>query len=194
MSIRIAEPSDLPQILEIYAPYVETTTFSFEYEVPTLEAFTQRFQTITAQFPWLVWEENGTVLGYAYASAPFSRAAYSWCAEPSIYLAPSARSKGIGRQLYAVLEEILRRQGYRTSYAIITSENRDSLAFHTALGYRLLAEFPRCGFKHGRWVGVTWMEKQLNFVEVPSNMPVKASCVVNNHRNLQEILAKITLS
>jgi len=194
MSIRIAKEADLPQILAIYGPYVANTTASFEYDVPTLESFTERFRGITAQFPWLVWEEDGVILGYAYASAPFSRAAYRWCAEPSIYLRPEAKGRGIGRALYTALEQILRLQGYQVSYAIITSENQDSVAFHRAMGYTYLADFPKCGFKHGRWQGITWMEKRLSPVEIPSNAPEKYSSVVKNDRNLQEILAKMSLS
>ena len=82
--IRIATEKDIPQILAIYGPYVEDTTVSFEYTVPTEEAFLERFRGITAQFPWLVWEEDGKVLGYAYGSPPYARAAYGWCAEPSV--------------------------------------------------------------------------------------------------------------
>ena len=193
MSIRIAGLEDLPRILQIYAPYVERTNYSFEYEVPTPEAFTRRFQGITAQFPWLVWEEQGEVMGYAYASAPFERAAYSWCAEPSIYLDPRIQGKGVGSRLYRALEELLRLQGYRVSYAIITTENQPSIDFHAALGYRFLAEFPNCGFKHGRWVGTVWMEKVLNLVESPKQMPVPFPSIVKNNRNLQEILAKMPL-
>ena len=92
--IRLAAHADLPAILAIYAPYVENTTYTFEYDVPTLESFTARFDAITAQFPWLVWEDDGRVLGYAYGSAPFERAAYQWCAEVSIYLAPEIQGKG----------------------------------------------------------------------------------------------------
>lgn len=194
MSIRLAQRADIPRILEIYAPYVENTTYSFEYETPSLEAFTQRFEAITAQFPWLVWEEKGRVLGYAYASAPFERAAYSWCTEPSIYLAPEIQGKGVGKLLYLVLEELLRLQGYRVSYAIITTENRHSVDFHAAMGYTHLATFPNCGFKHGRWLGTIWMEKTLKIVESPSNMPVSFSSIVNNDGKLFEILAKMPLS
>ena len=96
MAIRMATVQDLPRILEIYGPYVENTVCSFECTVPTLPEFTQRFLDITAQFPWLVWEENGTVLGYAYGSRPFTREAYQWSAEASIYLSPEARRQGIG--------------------------------------------------------------------------------------------------
>ena len=113
MSVRLATAQDIPRILEIYEPYVKNTAISFEYAVPTLEEFTQRFSKITAQFPWLVWEENGVVLGYAYGSLPFERAAYQWSAEASIYLCPEAWGKGIGKKLYAALEALLRQQGYR---------------------------------------------------------------------------------
>lgn len=194
MSIRIATVQDVPAMLRIYAPFVEQTTYSFEYEPPTLEAFTARFETYTAQFPWLVWEEKGEILGYAYAAAPFARAAYRWCAEPSIYLAPKAHGRGIGRQLYTALEEILRRQGYQVLYAIITAENAPSLAFHEALGYRTLSVFPNCGFKFGRWLGITWMEKRLSSVQIPSEPPVSWQEVVKIDRNFLKVLDKMPLS
>lgn len=174
MSIRQATVQDVPRILEIYAPYVENTAISFEYTVPSLEEFTQRFLWITAQFPWLVWEENGVVLGYAYGSAPFERAAFQWSAEASIYLRPEACGKGIGRKLYAALEEILKAQGYRKVYAIITTANKPSVAFHQAVGYRHTATMPDCGFKSGNWYGIVWMEKDLNTWDVPPHEPTPA--------------------
>lgn len=192
--IRIATTEDLPQILAIYGPYVQNTTHSFEYEIPTLEVFTRRFEDITAQFPWLVWEENGVLLGYAYGSLPFSRAAYRWSCEASIYLAPQAQGKGIGRRLYGALEEILKRQGYQKVYAIITQENTGSIAFHEHLGYRFCAQMPGCGFKHGRWLGIVWLEKPLNFVESPHNFPVPWTSVVENNGKLCDILAILSLS
>lgn len=194
MSIRIAAESDLPQILEIYRPYVENTTYSFEYEAPTPEAFRARFLGITQQFPWLVWEEAGAILGYAYACAPFERAAYQWCAEPSIYLLPQAQGKGIGRKLYEVLEQILIAQGYRLSYAIITSENAASLAFHRAMGYKETAQFPGCGYKFGRWLGVTWMEKTLVSVDTSMNPPVPFPIFVENGRKFLANLGILSLS
>ena len=169
--IRFASAEDLSDILAIYAPYVTHSTASFEYTVPTEAEFNRRFHAITAQFPWLVWEENGCILGYAYASAPFERAAYRWCAEPSIYLAPQAQGRGIGRKLYAVLEDILQRQGYRLLYAIITSENAGSLAFHEKLGYRHLALFPGCGYKADKQLGIVWMEKELQWEGYPDAFP-----------------------
>ena len=172
MSIRPATAQDVPRILEIYAPYVETTAISFEYTVPTLEVFTQRFLSIAAKFPWLVWEEDGSVLGYAYGSLPFERAAYQWSAEASIYLCPEAQGKGIGRKLYTALEDILRQQGYRKVYAIITTANEATVAFHEAVGYRHTATFPDCGYKFGTWYGTIWMEKDLNTCPAPPKTPI----------------------
>lgn len=172
MSVRPATVQDVPRILEIYAPYIENTAISFEYTVPTLEAFTQRFLGITQQFPWLVWEEDGVVLGYAYGSLPFERAAYQWCAEASIYLCPQAQGKGIGKKLYAALEQLLQEQGYKKVYAIITTANEPSIAFHEAVGYRHTATMPDCGYKFGKWYGTVWMEKDLNPWDAPPRKPI----------------------
>mgnify|MGYP003304577829 CR=1 FL=1 len=106
--IRFAKETDIPAILNIYAPYIETSTATFEYDVPSGEEFLQRFREITAEFPWLVWEEQGKILGYAYACHPFQRTAYSWCAEPSIYLHPEAQGKGIGRKFFEFLTDDLK--------------------------------------------------------------------------------------
>ncbi len=182
MSIRMATETDLPQILAIYGPYVTDTPFSFEYTVPTLEDFTLRFRAVTTQFPWLVWEEDDRVLGYAYGSAPFERAAYQWCAEDSIYLHPDARGRGIGRQLHETLEKLLTIQGYRKIYAVITSENEGSLAFHRAMGYRTLAHFPECGYKFGKIYGTIWMEKTLFLGTLPNKPPTSICELVDTDR------------
>ena len=177
--IRFAKESDIPAILDIYAPYILNTAISFEYSVPTLDEFTDRFQGITAQFPWLVYEENGKILGYAYGSLPFGRAAYRWCAASSIYLVPEAQGKGTGRKLYAALEDLLSKQGYRKTYAIITSDNPGSLAFHEKAGFRFLCEFPDCGVKFKKLYSVVWMEKVLNNIEIPNIFPKPIQEVVN---------------
>ena len=181
LMIRMATEADIPTILDIYGPYVENTAISFEYTVPTLEEFTQRFREITRQFPWLVWEEDGKILGYAYGSLPFGRAAYRWVAASSIYLAPEAQGKGGGRKLYAALEDLLQRQGYRKTYAIVTSDNPGSLRFHEKTGFRFLSEFPDCGVKFGKLYSVVWMEKVLNNGEIPNFFPKSIQEVVNIH-------------
>ena len=194
MQIRFAKMEDIPQILAIYAPYVEETAVSFEYTVPTVEAFTERFKTITAQYPWLVWEEQGQVLGYAYGSAPFERAAFSWCAESSIYLKKDCRGRGIGRKLQLALEALLQMQGYQLLYALVTTDNPVSIAFHKALGFTYLAQFPGCGWKLDAWHGLVWLEKRLNPVKNVSKFPSPVSKIVENNQNLSAILDKLSLS
>lgn len=192
--IRLATAADVPEILSIYAPYVENTTVSFEYTVPSLKEFLARFQRITAQFPWLVWEEAGKVLGYAYGSKPFERAGYSWCAEVSIYLCPEAQGKGVGRKLYEVLEKLLEKQGYHLIYSIVTSENKGSLEFHRRLGYEFLAEFPACGYKLGKSLGIVWLQKRLKSVETPKSFPIPFCELVENDGKMLDILSNLTLS
>ena len=192
--IRIALESDIPAMLAIYAPFVEKTTVSFEYDVPTEEVFLQRFRAITAQFPWLVWDEDGRVLGYAYAAKPFERAGYSWCAEPSIYLREEARGRDVGRKLYAVLEAILDRQGYCVLYSLITSENKASLRFHEKCGYSTVAVFPDCGRKFGRWLGLHWMEKRIKLSNNPSAFPCSWLAIVQDAERFSDILDSFSLS
>ena len=192
--IRIATEADVPQILAIYAPYIENTTHTFEYDVPTEAEFLQRFRTLTAQFPWIVYEENGRILGYAYGSAPWERAAYRWCAEDSLYLLPEARGRGIGRRLLTALEKILFYQGYRRIYALITAENSNSIAFHQKMGYKLRVELPDAGLKFGRWIGVVWMDKSANSVAFPSSFPISWSAIMQDRQTISDILDILSLS
>ena len=192
--IRIATEADVPAILDIYAPYVKETTITFEYDVPTEEEFYNRFRRITADFPWIVWEEKGEILGYAYACRPFERAAYAWCAEPSIYLKPEAQGKGIGRKLYEALEELLKRLGYRVLLALITGENFRSLRFHERLGYRSAGELISCGYKFEKWLSVFWMEKQLKIVQNSMEFPIKWGAIVQDEQKICDILYNLSLS
>ena len=192
--IRIATEADIPQILSIYAPYVENTTCTFEYDVPTPAEFLQRFRNLTQQFPWLVWEEDGRILGYAYGSAPFERAAYRWCAEDSIYLLPEAQGKGIGTRLCLALEKVLFYQGYQRIYALITAENEVSIAFHQKLGYALRGSLPHAGIKFGRRIGVVWMDKSADFVDIPSSFPQPWQALVQGGQTFSDILDILSLS
>ena len=191
--IRIANIKDVPEMLAIYAPYVENTTVSFEYEPPTLEEFTHRFTAFTQQFPWLVWEEDGKILGYAYASAPFTRAAFGWCAEPTVYLRPEVRGRNIAASLYTVLEEILFRQGYQALYALVCGENTQSRRFHEKQGYHITAEFPGIGFKMGRWLSLIWYEKRQKIVKSSSIFPRPWPEVVHNAESLDDILGNLSI-
>ena len=192
--IRIAEEADISAMLAIYAPYVLTSTATFEYTVPSEEEFACRFREITRQYPLLVWEEEGQILGYAYASAPYTRAAYAWCAEPSINLRPDARGRKIGTALYRVLEKILEKQGYHVLYALVTAENLESVAFHEKFCYQKQAFFPDCGVKFGRWIGIYWMEKRLKTVEIPTQFPVVWKSIGEIGEICHDILGTLSLS
>lgn len=159
--IRPATVRDIPGMLAIYAPYILETAITFEYEVPSLQAFEARFRGITARYPWLVWEEDGQILGYAYADTFKTRAAYQWDADLSVYLRGDCRGRGIGRALYAELENRMRDLGYHVLYGVVTSSNEASCRFHEAMGYRPIAVFEQTGLKFGRWYGVTWYEKRI---------------------------------
>ena len=161
MLIRAANEADLPQMRAIYAPYVRETAISFEYRVPSEAEFAARFARITAHFPWLVAEEAGTVVGYAYGDLPFARDAYAWSAESSIYIHRDWRREGIGAALYAALEPQLAQLGFCTLYAIVTGENQNSVAFHERLGFQKVAVMPRVGYKFGRWQDTIWLMKIL---------------------------------
>jgi len=191
--LRIAREADLPEMLEIYTPYIVNSTVSFEDAPPSLDEFRSRFVEFTKQFPWLVWEENGRLLGYAYASAPFSREAYQWCAEPTIYLREEAHGKGIAQKLYAVLEEILFAQGYQALYSIVCGENTQSVRFHEKCGYHICANFPAQGFKLGRWLDVIWLEKRPEIAKIPSSPPCKWSEIVQDRESLANILDKLSI-
>lgn len=169
--IRNAALSDLPVILDIYRPYILETAITFEYDVPTLAEFETRFRTTTDKYPWLVWEEDGEILGYAYAGPFHSRAAYQWDADLSIYLRQDCRGKGIGKALYTELEYRLRELGYHVLYGIVTSANAASCRFHEALGYHPIAVFENTGVKFGRWYGITWYEKRIR-EGIPEHAPM----------------------
>lgn len=176
--IRSARPEDAAALLAIYAPYVEHTAISFEYEAPSLEAFRGRILHCLEKYPYLVAEKEGCILGYAYAGAFHARKAYQWNAEASIYLSPEAQGLGLGRRLYETLESDLRDMGIIDVYAIIASPptedeylNHHSEHFHRHLGYEKVAKLENCGYKFGRWYDVLWMKKNIGQrVDSPSDI------------------------
>ena len=175
MKYRLAERADLSAMLEIYRPYVEKDTASFEYETPSPDAFSARFERISADFPWYVAEEDGAVVGFAYASRAFERAAYQWDADMSVYIAEDFHGRGAGRALYELIERDLIGMGYVNAYALITQENVASLAFHEKMGYRFMAEMPASGYKFGRWLSVVWYSKRLREADDPGEAPKRFS-------------------
>ena len=159
--IRFADPArDAAAILALYAPYIEKTAITFEYVVPEQEAFEQRVKDIAAEFPYLLLEIDGELVGYAYAHRQAERAAFGWNAELSIYLKEGFTGYGLGRPLYRLLEELLEMQGYINFYGVITASNAGSIALHEKMGYRIIGTHERTGYKFGTWHGVVWMHRR----------------------------------
>lgn len=169
--IRTATQKDVARMLEIYTPYVEKTAISFEYEAPSLETFENRFRTVVQRYPWLVWEENGQILGYAYASAAFVRKAYQWDADFSIYLDWNARGRGIGAKLYDCLETVMKRLGYHNLYALVSGGNTASRHFHEKRGYELQGILKNAGYKLGNWHDVCWYALSSNGCDPAAGIP-----------------------
>lgn len=169
MKIRFATVQDAPELLKIYAPYVEHTAITFEYTVPTLAEFERRISHTLEKYPYLAAEEDGELLGYAYASSFKTRAAYNWSVETSIYIREDARHCGVGRALYTSLEALLFRQNICNLCACIAYPNPGSIAFHESFGYRTVAHFNASGYKNNTWWDMIWMEKNL----CPHTVPPK---------------------
>ena len=160
MSLRFARVEDAGALLDIYGQYIDTPV-TFEYTLPSQAEFARRIRTISAEYPYLVWEEDGRPVGYAYAHRQRERAAYQWNAELSIYLDRERVSRGIGTALYTALMELLRLQGVRTVYGVVTLPNEKSEALHRSLGFVPAGVHHATGYKNGRWHDVGWFEKRI---------------------------------
>lgn len=171
--IRMVRPEDSDALRAIYAQYMDTP-ITFEYQLPSQAAFADRIAGIMQEYPYLVWEEAGRALGYAYAHRQMERAAYQWNAELSIYLDPGTAGRGIGRRMYGALIELLRLQGIRNVYAGVTLPNRRSEGLHREMGFHLLGVYHRTGYKNGCWHDVGWYKKELlcATAEDPPRRPV----------------------
>lgn len=167
ITIRPATPDDAQTLLAIYAPYVTDTAITFEVTVPSVAEFRRRIIHTLSRYPYLVAEFRGVTLGYAYTGPFVGRAAYDWAAETSIYVDKNCRRNGIGRALYEALEAVSRAQHLLNLEACIgvpdgaddANLTRNSADFHAHMGYRIVGEFRRCGYKFGRWYNMIWMEK-----------------------------------
>ena len=156
LTLRLATPDDAAACAAIYAPAVTDSATSFELVPPDAAEMAARIADVLPRYPWIVAEEDGRVVGYVYASAHRTRAAYAWAVETSVYLAEEAQGRGLGRTLYTVLFAVLRAQGYVGAYAGVTVPNDASLGLHRAFGFETIGVFPHLGFKGGRWHDVWW--------------------------------------
>jgi phosphinothricin acetyltransferase len=162
--IREATAADAEAVAAIYAPLVADTVISFEEEAPSPAEMADR---IAASHVWLVAEEDGEVVGYAYATRFHPRAAYRWSAEASIYLAPEARGRGIGKELIAELIERLRQMGFVNVFGGTTVPNPASEGLFESFGFKKIAHQEHAGFKLGAWHDVSWRQLTLREPTVP---------------------------
>lgn len=155
--IRLAQDVDAAAIAAIYAPSVTGRPTSFELVAPDAAQMAERIRGVRERWPWLVLEDGGEVLGYAYASAYAERAAYQWSATVSAYVRDGMHRRGLGRRLYGVLFDVLRRQGVCNAYAGITLPNDASVGLHSAMGFEPVGVYRRVGYKLGAWHDVAWL-------------------------------------
>ena len=162
--IREATAADAAVIAAIYAPMVTGTIISFEEEPPSAEEMADR---IAASHVWLVAEEDGDVVGYAYATAFHPRAAYRWSVEISIYLAPEARGRGVGNELLTPLLDRLREMGFVQAFGGTALPNPASERLLESFGFKKVAHWERVGFKFDAWHDVSWRQLTLREPTVP---------------------------
>jgi phosphinothricin acetyltransferase len=168
ISIRPVKISDADFCLSLYSNYVVGSAVSFELEAPSLVEFSNRIDTISKRFPYLVAEENGNVIGYAYASAYRDRAAYQWNVEVSIYVEDQNKKSGVATALYTQLFNELERIHICKAFAVIALPNDASVGFHHKMGFVKFATYTNVGFKLNQWHDVLWMERSIQSPEIPT--------------------------
>jgi L-amino acid N-acyltransferase YncA len=159
--IRDASDGDAQACAAIYAPYVIDTAITFEAEPPSAAEMSQRMAAAASVHAWLVLEDEGRVVGYAYGRPFNARAAYRWTCEVSVYLESGRRRTGAGRALYEALFARLVQRGFRTAVAGMTLPNDASVGLHAAMGFEPVGTLRRVGWKHGAWHDVAWVQRTL---------------------------------
>ncbi|MCG8593403.1 MAG: N-acetyltransferase family protein [Kiloniellales bacterium] len=158
-TIRSATLQDAGAIQAIYAPIVERTAISFEDAPPTAEEMARRIARTLEAYPYLVAEQEGRLLGYAYAGPHRARAAYRHSVDVTAYVAEAARGQGVAKALYGALLAALAGAGYHAAFAGIALPNPASEALHKAAGFQLVGVYREVGFKFDRWHDVAWWQR-----------------------------------
>jgi L-amino acid N-acyltransferase YncA len=173
MQIRHANPErDAAACAGIYAPYVRDTVISFEAEPPSAAEVARRIERYSRSHAWLVAEDEGTIVGFAYGCPHRERAAYRWAADVSVYVDREQHRRGIGRSLYGALLPMLERQGFYMACAGVTLPNDASVGLHESFGFKPVGVYRRIGFKAGAWWDVGWWQLALREAadgEVPAD-------------------------
>jgi phosphinothricin acetyltransferase len=173
--IRLAESTDAKGMLDIYAPYITDTSFTFESEVPSTNEFADRITNYLVHWPWLVAEIDGKIAGYAYGSKYRERIGYQWCVECSVYIHDDFQRRGLAKTLYTALFSILKKQGYRNVYAVINLPNEKSVRMHEDCGFKWFASYENVGYKLGKWKTVGWWQLVINEYSEEPTPPLKFS-------------------
>jgi L-amino acid N-acyltransferase YncA len=159
--VRSGGPEDAEACAAIYAPYVLETAITFEDRPPEAVEMAERISSASESHAWVVLEEGGRVVGYAYGGRFNYRAAYRWACEVSVYVELGRRRTGTGRALYSSLFDRLAGRGFCMAVAGMTLPNEASAGLHRAMGFEPVGVFRRIGYKHGHWHDVAWMQREL---------------------------------
>lgn len=179
-NIRLITPADAEAALAVYAPYVLHTANTFEYEIPSVDDFRTKIEKITAQYPWLVCECDGEIVGYAYGSTHRERAAYQWSPESTVYISDKHHRKGIARILYNTLFALLQQQGYINVFASVLVTNVNSVEFHRAYGFEEIGLFKNIGYKLGEWHTNLWFQYTLQEHIIDPPVPIPITKLLND--------------
>lgn len=196
--VRLAAKTDAREILEIYEPSILSAAISFETELPSVEEMQKRIETILHNHPWIVCVVDGKIAGYVYGSKYRDREAYQWSCECTAYIHEQFKGKGIGKELYKLLFQLLKLQGFKTVYAVITLPNEASASLHEKCGFEKFAEYENVGYKFGQWHTVGWWKLRLNDYDPDPPPPLKLaeldSKMINDlfEKKAQVIQSKLT--
>lgn len=166
-TLRLATADDAAQIAGIYAPLVADTAITFEVDAPSVGEMRHRIVGTSMRFPYLVADDAGTVLGFAFAGRHRRRAAYAWSSDVSVYVAADTRRSGVGRGLYTTLLDLLTAQGYANAFAGIALPNDASIGLHQATGFEPVGVYRSVGYKLDTWWDVAWWQRRLTVAETP---------------------------
>ena len=160
--IRPVHINDAQALLDIYNYYVLHTAVTFDIEPLTLEAFQNKLETINATYPFIVFEDNNTILGYAYGSRFRPKPAYDYVVESTVYVKHDAHGKHIGTELYAELIKELKQSHYKTVLGVLTIPNAASIKLHEKFGFQKVGELKDIGFKFNTWQTIGIWQLQLS--------------------------------
>lgn len=161
MDVRQIDLEDAPAVQAIYAPYVTSTTISFEEVPPDIAETERRIAAILLKYPYLVAEVDGQIVGYAYASEHRTRAAYRTSVDVTVYVAPGAQRSGVARCLYSRLLPAAAGLGYHAAFAGIALPNDASVGLHEAMGFKPVGIYREVGRKFDAWHDVGWWQRLL---------------------------------